>query len=404
MTHSTDSTRSADFVYRALRRDGVAERGSIRAESHEAAVAALSARGLFPLELAAEASAGERRASIPAGDLALGLRVLSTLLESGLPISRALAALEELVPASWRGAIPSLREAVREGKSLGAALGSCPIAVPPVVVGMVRAGEGGSGLALAVRRAAELMENTAAARASVRSALAYPILLAVAGVGSTALLVGVVLPRFATILSDLGQRLPPTTRLVLGAAELARVGALPALVALVMVSILWRAWVARDEGRRQWHELLLAVPVLGAYRRVAATARVASALSALLESGVPVATAIAHAARTADDAALEVRLRSARTAIVSGSSVASALSAHGAMTATAARLVKAGEESGRLAAMLAHAARLEGERATEMVKSAVRLLEPGLILVFGGLIALVAASLLQAVYAVRPAP
>jgi general secretion pathway protein F len=66
------------------------------------------------------------------------------------------------------------------------------------------------------------------------------------------------------------------------------------------------------------------------------------------------------------------------------------------------RLVGAGEETGRLAELLEHAARIERERAQDITRAAVRLLEPGLILVFGALVALVAAALLQAVYSVRP--
>jgi general secretion pathway protein F len=397
-------TGTSTFGYRAARRDGALERGSVEAESREAAAALLAERGLFPVELVLDTVGRARRSRIAPADLAVGLRVLATLLDSGLPLGRALAVLEELVPGSWRGALPALRASIREGKTLGAALAACPLDIPPVVIGIVHAGEAGSGLASAVRRAAELMEAAAATRAAVRAALAYPIILTVAGLGSMALLVGVVLPRFAVILADLGQRLPATTQTVLTTAELLRTTALPALIVAALGALLWRSWTARDEGRRQWHELLLALPVVGSFRRVAATSRVASALAALLESGVPIAAAIPHAARTADDAALDARLRSARTTMVGGASVAAALSAHQAMTPTAIRLVKAGEESGRLAVMLGHVASLESERAAGMVKSVVRLLEPALILVFGGIIALVAASLLQAVYAVRPSP
>jgi general secretion pathway protein F len=267
---------------------------------------------------------------------------------------------------------------------------------------MVHAGEAGSGLARAVRRAADLMEETASTRGAVRAALAYPCILAVAGTVSVAILVGIVLPRFGAILTDMGQALPPTTRFVLAASSVARAALLPAGIASILIVAAWRAWTGTDAGAARWHELLLGVPMVGSIRFSAATARVCGALAALLESGVPLSVALTHAAKASGDAAISARLTRARKAVIAGARLSTAFLAERALTTVATRLVRAGEETGSLARMVAHAARLEGDRATERVRVAVRLLEPGLILAFGGLVALVAAALLQAIYSVRP--
>ncbi|MFN2399100.1 MAG: type II secretion system F family protein [Gemmatimonadaceae bacterium] len=393
------------YAYQAARADGALERGAIDAESRDAASASLVARGLFPVDIKVSSTPSEtRRSKVPVADLALGLRVLATLLESGLPVGRALQALADLAPASWKAAIPELRESVRQGQSLAASLDSSSVVFPPLVIGIVKAGEGGSGLSLAVRRAAELMESAAATRSALRSALAYPLILAIAGSASVALLVGVVLPRFAAILADLGQALPATTRLVLVTADMVRVGAVPALITLAVSAVVWHGWTATESGRRRWHEVLLLVPIAGPIRRSAATARACAALTALLESGVPISNALFHASRATGDWAVASRLLAAREMIVAGQSVARSLAEHEGLTPTAVRLVRAGEETGRLANMLAHAARIESERAEESVKRAVRLIEPALILVFGAVVALIAASLLEAIYSVRPSP
>jgi general secretion pathway protein F len=328
--------------------------------------------------------------------------MLGTLLEAGLPMNRALTAFGDLAPASWTRALPSVREAVREGRSLTHALTISGLALSPVVLGIIHAGEAGSGAGPAVRRAAELAETTAATRRAVRSALAYPVVLAMAGLATVALLVGMVIPRFAGILADLGQTLPASTRLVLGVATWSRMLALPALLMSGVVFVFWRVWVRRDSGRRRWHSWLLEIPVAGGVRRSAAAARACAALAALLESGIPLPAALMHAARASGDSALEARLVSAREGIAHGERMSAAVSREQALTVTAVRLIRAGEETGCLAAMLAHAARIEGERATDLVKSAVRVIEPTLILAFGTLVALVAAALLQAIYSVRP--
>lgn len=390
------------FAYRAARGDGGQEIGVVEAATREAAVQALMRRGLFPIEVRHDAGSDERRVRLSVSDLALGLRMLATLLESGLSMPRALAAMDELAPGGWRIGMQSIRESVRRGESLAAALKESPLRMPGILIGIIQAGEAGSGIANAVRRAADLAESTAAIRAAIRSALAYPAVLAVAGVASVGLLVGVVLPRFAEILADLGQSLPPTTRAVLITAEFVRAGAVPALVSAGLSLLIWRAWVGTDVGRRAWHGLLLSLPLVGPVRRSAATARTCAAAAALLESGVPIASALAHAASTAGDAAITARTLEAREAVIGGESVARALGSVDAVTPTALRLIRTGEETGRLAVMLAHAGRLEAERAERAVRSAVRMLEPALILAFAGLVALVAAALLQAVYSVRP--
>jgi type II secretory pathway component PulF len=117
---------------------------------------------------------------------------------------------------------------------------------------------------------------------------------------------------------------------------------------------------------------------------------------------VAIAPALSSAARAAGDAELHARLTNVRRLVEQGERMSSALATHSAASALVVRLAQAGEESGRLAPMLAHAARMERERATRTVQGAVRLIEPLLIIMFGGLVALVASALLQALYSVRP--
>lgn len=390
------------FAYRAARTDGAIETGELAADSRDAAVLALANRGLWPVDVRLRRGSVGGRRGITTADLALGLRVLATLLDSGLPIGKSLAAMPDLAPLSWMAALPELEQGVREGASLAAVLERSVLAVPPVVTGIIRAGEAGSGLAASVRRAATLMEETAATRRAIRAALVYPIVLAAAGTASVAVLVGVVLPRFAAILGDLGQTLPTSTHVVLLASSIVQSAWLPLVVAALIVWATWRTWVRTSAGAERWHGLLLRLPLVGNVRRSASTARACAALAALLESGVPLSQALSHGARASGDFAISARILTARAQVIAGARPSTALGAESALTTIATRLVRAGEETGSLAAMFAHAARLESERATERVRAAVRLLEPSLILIFGALVALVAAALLQAIYSVRP--
>jgi type II secretory pathway component PulF len=376
----------------------------IGAVGTQAALRALTDRGVHPIEVVPDDVGAPRGTTLPLADLALTFRVLADLLDAGITITRALVLLEQVVPPRVSAVLPRIAGAVREGQGFASALAHADVRVPAEVAGIIRAGERGSGLAAAVRRAALLCDDGATTRAALRSALAYPTLLAVAGTASLGLLVGVVLPRFASILSDLGQSLPASTRLVLRAGTISRELALPLLFAAVIAALLWRAGTSRREGRRRWQRFLLAVPIVGDLRLGAAGARLCASLSALLASGVPISTAIRNAASATGDEEIIARLGRARSAVEQGSRLSDALGRHAVTSVFVQRLARAGEESGQLASMLAHAGQLERDRVLRRVRSAVRLLEPSMIVAFGGVVALVAAALLQALYSVRPGP
>jgi type II secretory pathway component PulF len=177
---------------------------------------------------------------------------------------------------------------------------------------------------------------------------------------------------------------------------------IPAIVTSVALLIAWHLWTTTDDGRRRWHAMLLATPLLGPVRLASATGRGCAALAALLENGLPLASALPLAGRATGDAALAVRFADARQLLMRGSSLGHALRDSQSVSETAIRLARAGEESGRLASMIAHASRLERTRATRLTQAAVRVVEPLLIVFFGGAVAVVAGALLQAVYSVRP--
>lgn len=398
--HSSSHPGSSSFKYRAARADGTLLHGTIIAADRSSAIDTLHSEGLFPIKVALTRFAATHGAP-RATDIAPGLRVLANLLAADIPMSRTLTTFEELAPASWAPAAAALRERVRTGGRLADGLRD-DARLTSVLSGIIAAGESSGNLAAAVLRSAELAEENASLRSAVRGALVYPVILLIAGACSVGLLVGVVLPRFAGILADTGQEPPPLTRFVLGATKAIEYNAFPVVVLVMLTLFGWRIWTSSESGSVAWNGLLLRVPGLGAVRRSAATSRVCTAMAALLDSGVPAAISLGRAATAAGDTAIESRLAAARVGITRGESLGRALEDSAALTIAAVRLIRAGEESGRVSAMFLHAARMESERARELTRGAVRLVEPSLILVFGAIVAIISGALLQAVYAIHP--
>ena len=408
MSAATESASPmrARFEYRALRLNGAVEIGALDARSVDEVRALLVARGLFPVTVNTPSAVSSARAALRPEELAAGLRLLGSLLGAGLPMDRALTVLMQIAPTGWsESLLESIRARAREGERISDALHSTILTLPAFVRGLIAAGDVNGGLADGLVRAADELETASAARTALRAALAYPALLAVAGTVAVGILVGVVLPRFAELLSDLGQSLPWSTRFVLAISAGVRAGFVPALLAAVAGAIAWPWWMTSSvDARVQAAEALLRVPVLGRVRATAAGARVTATLGALLATRVPLASALEQAGSAAGDAAIARRLDDARERVLTGETLSRALSLSEAVPPSAIQLIRAGEATGDVAAMLIYSAKLDRERVQTELRALVRFVEPVMILAFGGLVALVAASLLQAVYAVRPVP
>jgi general secretion pathway protein F len=390
------------FRFRAARPDGEMVAGVLEAATSAAAADELAERGLFPVELRER----EREEAAPQraryGELAPAFAGLAALLEAGLPLDRALAAAEESAAPELKSVFADARGRIREGSSLSSALAASR-EVPEIVRGLLRAGEAHGRLAAAVRRVADELEREAQLRSDIRAALAYPTFLLVVGGLSVALIVGVVVPRFAALLGDLGQTMPAATRLVLGVSALLQERGLVLIAAATALAAITARVLATEAGRVALHRHLLALPVLGPIRHALASARVCHVLGGLLDTGVPLLSALDLSREASADRAVAERLTATRRDVSEGSRLAVALKRHAALSPQALRLVAFGEESGRLAALFRQAGRLEAAAAQRALRSLVALIEPLLIVGFGAVVALVAAALLQAVYSVRPA-
>jgi type II secretory pathway component PulF len=376
--------------------------GVIDATSVDQASAIVIDRGLFPVAVSADQDAEGRRPSASRRDLALVFRSIAALVGAGVPLERAITASEPLARGALRQTLASAREELRQGKGFAQALAAGRGVVPGVVLGMIRAGERGSQLSAALEQVATHLEQEAELVARVRQALAYPSLLAVAGTVSVLVIGTVVVPRFAALLGDLGQSLPLATRLLLtGSALLSRFW-LPLLVLVVLA--IWGAveWLRRPAGRLRADEAMLSLPVIKQVRHPFATARVARALGGMLRAGMPLLPALDAAREAAGDASVAARLTRARERIAQGAPLTASLEREAALSPSALQLLAVGESSGRLGEMALRAGDLAAQEAERALRTLVTLLEPALILAFGGLVAFVAAALLQAVYSLRP--
>lgn len=390
------------YRYQAARADGAVISGVIDAPNAAQAGDDLTERGLFPIAVAASAGEEGRRPAANRRDLAIAFQSISVLVSAGVPLERAVAASEQVAHGALRDTLVEARGRLRQGESLAQALAVGRGVVPGVVLGMIRAGERGSQLAAALAQVATHLEQEADLVARVRQALAYPVLLSVVGTISIVVIAMVVVPRFGELLGDLGQDLPVATQLLLGSSRLLTRLWLPVIFVTALATWGLYEWLGRPAERTRLERTLLATPVVGRVRHALATARVARALGGMLRAGMPLLPALEAAREAGGDLAVAERLSRVRERVASGAALTAALEREAALTGAALQLIAVGESSGRLGEMTLRAGELAAQEAERGLKSLVTLLEPALIVTFGGLVAFVAVALLQAVYSIRP--
>ena len=258
-------------------------------------------------------------------ELAIGLRSLATLLRSAMPLPRVLNSFETIAPSAWRPIVPEIRTSVRNGRSLSSAIEESALTVPQSLLGLIRAGEERGALAESVAEAANVAAEQARARQEIINALAYPVLLLVAGLGALGLMILVVLPRFALLLTEADLSIPRFTQVMLVAGVAVKSYGIYATAITAALLLLSRMWLNEARNRATWHSALLSLPIVGPIRLRLASARICSTLAGLLRGGVPLVRALDIAAGTLGDEAIAQRVRRARHAIVGGAGAASAL-------------------------------------------------------------------------------
>ncbi len=328
-------------------------------------------------------------------------RSVAALLGAGLPLSRSLRITAELGSPGLRGVLTDVLSRIEGGDSLAGALAAHPRHFKPLYVGIVRAGERSGALADAFGRLSAHLEQEEELRSRLLSAMIYPLILATAGGLAVLLLVLVVLPQFVELLEGSGTALPASTAALLRISSFLR-AAWPVLLPGVLLGVAGLAAALRSEGgRRAASRAMLALPGICTLRQAVLGAHFSRLMGILLSGGATMPEALADAEKSLHDPLARDAAGRIGRRIREGVSVTEAVHQETVFPPMLARLVAVGEESGRLSEFLLKAAEVLETTAERAVRRLVTFAEPGMIVLFGGVVAFVALSLLQAIYGVN---
>ena len=377
------------YDYKVRDRSGALITGQLAGDSEALVLQRLREMGMTPVEVK-KANAGLkmeinlRPGKVKLKQIAVFCRQFATMVNSGLPILRALAILADQTDnKEFATVLVEVRTDVENGSSLSAAMGKHPKAFNNLFISMVKAGETGGVLDDVLLNLADQIEKEVELRRQIKSAMTYPVVV----VALVMLILGAMLlfvvPQFETIYTQLNGTLPLPTRILLGVSGAFRSYWYVVLAGVVVTAILFRRYKRTEAGRARIDAAKIRIPVFGPLFHKVALARFASTLGMLLRAGVPILQALDNVKETVNNRVIGDSVDDVKSSVREGESIAKPLSKHKVFPPMVVQMLAVGEETGAIDTMLDKVADFYNNEVTATVEALTSLIEPLLIAVIG---------------------
>jgi type IV pilus assembly protein PilC len=378
------------YAYRVRDRAGKIVSGTLIADNEALVLQRLREEGLTPLEVGKQGRGLNIELTakkVKLKELAVFSRQFATMVNSGLPILRALSILaDQSSNKELARVLGEVRLDVEQGASLSTAMAKHPKVFNDLYISMVRSGETGGSLDDVLMRLADLIENEVKLRGKIKSAMTYPIaVVCLVVLIMTAMLLFIV-PQFKSIFDQLGGSLPLPTRVLLAASD-----AFKKLWYLVIAGIFagrffFKRWKRTPAGREAIDRTKLRVPVFGSLFHKTALSRFSSTLAMLMHSGVPILQALDIVSDTVNNKIISKAVIDVQSSVRDGESMAKPLARHRVFPPMVVQMLAVGEETGQVDVMLEKVATFYDQEVEAAVDALTSLIEPLLIAVIGGMV------------------
>jgi len=378
------------YDYKVRDRTGSMVTGQLVGDSETLVLQRLREMGMTPVEVKKAGTGMKMEINLRPGrvklkTIAVFCRQFATMVNSGLPILRAISILADQTDnQELEKVLVQARTDVEQGSSLSAALAKHPKAFNNLFISMIKAGETGGVLDDVLLSLADQIEKEVELRRQIKSAMTYPVVVvALVMLILTAMLLFVV-PQFETIYTNLGGTLPLPTRVLLGISNAFRNYWYIIGLGVFVGSIFFRRYKKTDAGRARVDAAKIRVPVFGPLFHKVALARFASTLGMLLRAGVPILQALDNVKETVNNRVIADAIDDVKTSVREGESIAKPLGKHKVFPPMVVQMMAVGEETGAVDTMLDKVAQFYNNEVTAQVDALTSLIEPLLIAFIGG--------------------
>lgn len=392
----------ADYNYLVIDKNtGKEKKGTISAASQDEAASKLKGDGNVVLSIK-EADIFSKDLNITIGsgvkprDLSVFCRQFISMVNAGVTILDTLSMLSEQTENKVMAkAVRGVQAEIQKGETLSAALKKYPKVFPDIMVSMVAAGEAAGKLDIAFERMATHFEKSAKMKGLVKKAAMYPIMLGIVALGVMIVMLVKVIPSYEDMFDQLGGELPAITKAMVALSDFIIAHWL-LLIVIIIVSIVGIMMFKKTEiGQMVFGTIARKIPIFGKLTVKNAASNYARTLSTLIYSGLPMIEALAITADTMANYIYKQALKKAKDEVAKGVPLSEPLEDSKLFPPMVTHMTRIGEETGDLEGMLNRLADYYDEEVEMTTQTVMAALEPMIILVLAGIVAVLVAAIMS---------
>jgi len=394
----------AQFSYTTIGADGHRVSGVLSAASRESAIMSLRGSGnkLLKVQEVKEGATKKKRFAfhkkVKIKDLVIFTRELSTMISAGVPLPRGLETLAQQTENKYfKTIINDINHNIESGIPLADAMAKHPDVFSDVYINMVGAGEAGGILDDIMKRLALQVEKDSSIRHKIHSAMAYPIVILTVTVIAFFGIMLFILPKIGKIIKDLGgpnAQLPVYSRVMLDLSAFMQKNFIYIIIAGAGLAWGFKRYISTEKGKYKWHALLLRTPIIGKVIGKIAVARFSRTFASLMSSGVTVLEALEVTGKAVGNRVIQKELEDVAEAVKNGQSLGKQLLEAKFFPPIVGQMMTVGEETGKIDEILVKVADFYEEEVDTVIDSLASIIEPVMIVVLGGVVGLIAASVM----------
>ena len=388
----------ATFEYKAITNAGKTISGTIDGNSKDSATEALSAQGIKVIQIELSKGKAKHLGKVKLVDLVLFTRQLSTMVSAGVPLMRSLTTLQtQAENPTMKLVIAELVKEVESGAQLADALEKHPEVFTPIYINMVRAGEAAGIVDDILKRLATQVESSQTLRKKIKGAMTYPTVVFCIMIIAFFGIMIFIIPKIGEILKGIGgpdAELPALTAALLGISDFL-IKFWPVIIgAAVGAGFMLRKFLKTEAGKRKRDEIILKLPIVGLLTTKSTVASFTRTFSALVGAGVSVVEALRITGRSLGNKLYEEDLEKAALQVINGKQMSEAIGESKLFPPIVSQMLAVGEETGQTDVLLVKVAEFYEEEVNIMVDSMSSLIEPLIMVVIGGGVAVIAAAVM----------
>lgn len=395
------------FAYKAKKLSGEVVEGVLEADNQRLVISKLQSMRVFPISVQEEAGGKGLQTEISMArfqriglkEKAVFFRQMADLLRAGLPLSKALDTLHrQTTHVKMKDVIYSLSSDVQGGTSMSDALRKFPSIFSELHASMVRAGETGGMLEAVMERLAAFTDDQLEARGKIISAMAYPAIMVLVGIGVIIVLLTFVIPRFVTMFAEAEQELPLITQFMIAISYGIKSYWWVVLIVLAFLVYAYRKFTQSPEGKMAMDRFWLKVPVIGDLILKSEISKFSRTLGTLLSNGVPILKALDIVHQVLSNQVLRERMAEVKENVKEGARLSERLAEGDLFPPVAVSMIAVGEETGEMELTLTRIAESYERETERAIKLATTLVEPAMILGMGVVVGFIVISMILPIF------